>query len=300
MPVVFRPARAEELQRAEELVVCSINDVTEGHGFGPMATLRPPDFQLFSLKDDPDGLWIAEEEDQILGFAFSWVCGDLWFLAELFVSPDQQGRGIGNELLKRTFEHAQKTGAATKALIAMTFNRVSQGLYIRHGLFPRFPIYNFSVAREVLIGRLQGAQFRHAPLEQTASHLHSLGQIDAQVLGVSREKHHRYLINDSATRSVILYAGDDCIGYVYVGSNGHIGPLAVAKPDAMGTAFTTALNLAAESGASQVSAFLPGTSEVTLSIAVEHGIRITFPMVLMSTRNFGDWTRYLPRNAGFM
>jgi hypothetical protein len=52
MPLVFRPARAEELQRAEDLVVRTINDLTERHGFGPMATLRPPDFQLSSLKDD--------------------------------------------------------------------------------------------------------------------------------------------------------------------------------------------------------------------------------------------------------
>ena len=70
MPAVCRPARAQDLERADELVVASINDLTERHGFGPMAVSRPPNFQLFSLKDDPDGLWIAEEEGQILGFAF--------------------------------------------------------------------------------------------------------------------------------------------------------------------------------------------------------------------------------------
>jgi ribosomal protein S18 acetylase RimI-like enzyme len=300
MPVVYRPARAKELERAEELVVRSINDLTERHGFGAMASLRPPYFQLFSLKDDPDGLWVAEDAGQIVGFAFSWVCGDLWFLAELFVAPGRQGSGIGNELLKRTLQHAQTSGTTHKALITMAFNRVSQGLYIRHGLFPRLPIYNFGVAREVLMGRLQGAQLRCASLEETASHLHSLAQIDARALGVSREKHHRYLINDGATRGVLLYAGDDCIGYVYVNADGHIGPLAVSQPAALGGAFRTALSLAADSGSSQVSAFLPGTSDATLSIAIEHGMRITFPMVLMSTRDFGYWTQYLPRNPGFM
>jgi GNAT superfamily N-acetyltransferase len=110
---------------------------------------RPPRFQLFSLKDDADGLWVAEDAGQILGFAFSWVCGDLWFLAQLFVSPDQQGSGIGNQLLKRTLDHAQKKGATNKALITFAFNRVSQGLYIRHGLYPRLPLHFFSVAREV-------------------------------------------------------------------------------------------------------------------------------------------------------
>jgi len=300
MPLVFRPARAQDLERAEALVVASINDLTERHGFGSIAVSRPPNFQLFSLKDDPDGLWVADDAGEILGFAWSWVCGDLWFLAQLFVSPGHQGRGIGQELIKRTLDHARKAGTANKALITFSFNTVSQGLYIRHGLFPKMPIYNFGVARERLLGRLKGAQFRCVPLEETASQLHNLAQIDTQALGVSREKHHRYLLNNSATRGVSLYTGDDCVGYVYVSTDGHIGPLAVAQADALGTAFMTALNLAVESGSSQVSAFLPGTSDTALSIAVEHGMRITLPMVLMATRDIGDWTQYLPRNPGFM
>jgi ribosomal protein S18 acetylase RimI-like enzyme len=299
MSVAYRRARAEEIERAEELVVRSINDLTERHGFGPMATLRPPQFQLFSWNDDPDGLWVAEDAGQMLGFAFSWVCGDFWFLAELFVSPGNQGGGIGNELLKRTLQHAQKMGAARKALITFTFNTVSQGLYIRHGLLPRFPIYFFKVEREVLRGRLQNSQLRCLPLQDTASHLQSLVQIDAKALGLSREKHHRFLINNKAMRGVALHARDDCIGYVYVSSDGHIGPLAVVQPNAMDAAFRTALNLAVESGSSQVSAFLTGMSDAT-RIAVEHGMRITIPMVLMSTCDFGNWRQYLPRNPGFM
>ena len=67
----------------------------------------------------------------------------------------------------------------------------------------------------------------------------------------------------------------------------------------MGAAFGTALDLAAAGGTAQVSALLPGVSEA-VGVAVKHGMRITFPMVLLSTRDFGDWTRYLPRNPGFM
>ena len=116
MSILYRPARAEDLGRSDELVVASINELTERHGFGPIAASRPPNFQLFSLKDDAAGLWVAEDAGEILGFAWSWVCGDLWFLAQLFVSPGQQGRGIGNELLKRTFDHAQGSGAANKEI----------------------------------------------------------------------------------------------------------------------------------------------------------------------------------------
>ena len=254
---------------------------------------------MFSLKDDPDGLWVAEADAEIVGFALSWVCGDLWFLAELFVAPGHQGRSVGNGLLARTFEHARKSGATNKSLITFTFNIVSQGLYIRHGLFPRLPVYLVSVARDALMTRLQGDELHSAPIEPTASHLKILAQLDVSTLGVSREKHHRYLLNDSTMKGVLLHDGGGCMGYAYVSATGHVGPLAVAQPREMGAAFETALDVAAASGAAQVSAFLPGVSEA-LRIAVERGMRITFPMVLVSTRDFGDWTRYLPRNPGFM
>jgi len=305
MPVLYRPAQAQDLERADALVVASINNLTERHGFGAIAASHPTHFQSFSLKDDARGLWIAEEAGNILGFAWSWVCDDLWFLAQLFVSPDQQGRGIGNELLKRTLDHAEQAGAASKALITFSFNTVSQGLYMRHGLFPRCPIYNVSIARDRLAGLLKGApkdhpRLRHQPLEETDGHLHNLVRIDRQALGVSREKHHRYLLNDSATNAIGLYDRDDCIGYAYISTTGHIGPLAVMRPDLLDTAFKTALNVAATGGSSQVSAFLPGTADAALSTAIGHGMRITLPMVLMATRDLRDWSRYLPRNPGFM
>jgi hypothetical protein len=47
MLVVCRPARAEDLEKADALVVASINDLTERHGFGPMAVSHPPIFNYF-------------------------------------------------------------------------------------------------------------------------------------------------------------------------------------------------------------------------------------------------------------
>lgn len=300
MQIRYRPARAEELQRAEELVVRSINDLTERHGFGRMATSRPPDFQLFSLKDDPDGLWVAEADGEILGFALSWVCGDLWFLAELFVAPGHQGDGIGGELLARTFAHASNAGATNKCLITFTFNVVSQGLYIRHGLLPRLPIYSVFADRDALKARPHSSALRSTPIDSSSlSDLKTLVQLDVSTLGISREKHHRYLLNDPAMRGVFLRDRNDCVGYAYTSATGQIGPLAVADEREMDAAFRTALQLAAATGSTQLSAFLPGVS-TALSVALDHGMRIAFPMVLVSEREFGDWARYLPKNPGLM
>jgi hypothetical protein len=120
------------------------------------------------------------------------------------------------------------------------------------------------------------------------------------VLGLSREKHHAFLIDEEGARGVAFHDGDDCVGYAYISASGHIGPLAVVKTEAMGTAVRTALSIAADGDSANVSAFLPGTSEAAVSLAMDYGMRITFPMMLMSARPFGDWSLYLPRNPGIM
>src|SRR5579885_3654567 len=151
MAIVYRPALEQDFAIAEALPFASINDLTERHAFGAMASPGPHPFLSFSLQDDPAGLWVAEEAGKMLGFAFSWVCGDLWFLAQLFISPDRQNQGIGHALITRTMDQARKSGVTTKALITFAFNRASQSLYIRHGIFPKLPLY-FSQLRATPFG----------------------------------------------------------------------------------------------------------------------------------------------------
>ncbi|MDR6861045.1 GNAT family N-acetyltransferase [Variovorax guangxiensis] len=299
MPLVVRPARADELARAEELVARSINDLTVRHGFGPIAASRPPDFQAFCLRDDPRGAWLAEDDGEIVGFALSWVCGQLWFLAELFVAPGRQRQGIGNELLDRTLRHASQAGATEKILITFAFNVVSQGLYARHGLLPRVPIHLCSAERASLARCAWGRTLRATPIRATAADLEMLRRLDIAALGVSREMHHRYLLGDLGMEGVFLEDGGECVGYAYVGQMGHVGPLAVMRAHAMPAAFRTALAMAVAGEAKQISVFVPGPSDA-LAIAAGHGLRFILPMVLMSAGDCGDWTRYLPRNPGFM
>jgi GNAT superfamily N-acetyltransferase len=178
-----------------------------------------------------------------------------WFIAQLFVSSGQQGSGIGNELLKRAMVHAEKTGAANKALITFASNRVSQDLYVRHGLFPRLPLYLVSVSREALVGTCKVCNFVVSLLRRALRICATSPRSMPQVFSLSREKHHRFLIDDDGTRGFAFYAGDNCVGYAYVSSGGHIRPLATVKPDDMGTAFRTALINAANGSSSNVSAF---------------------------------------------
>jgi hypothetical protein len=96
-------------------------------------------------------------------------------------------------------------------------------------------------------------------------------------LGVSRERHHNYLLLSGQTmKGFLLYEGDGCIGYAYVASTGHVGPLAVTKHDATASALGGALRIAAQGDSNQISAFLPGNCEAALAVAADYGMRITF------------------------
>jgi ribosomal protein S18 acetylase RimI-like enzyme len=299
MPLVVRPARADDLASAQELVVRSINDLTVRHGFGSIAAARAPDFQALCLRDDPRGVWLAEDGGEIAGFALSWACDQLWFLAELFVAPGRQGEGIGNDLLDRCLQHASQTGATARSLITFAFNVAAQGLYVRHGLSPRLPIHLCSAEREALARHEGGRTLRSTPIRPTTADLATLRRLDAAALGVSRERHHLFLLSEPALQGVFLEDGGECVGYAYVSAAGHIGPLAVLHAQAMPAAFTTALAMAAAGEGKRVSAFVPGSSD-TLAIAAGQGMRFTLPMMLMTERDCVDWTRYLPRNPGFM
>lgn len=299
MSLVVRPARADELARAQDLVVHSINDLTMRFGFGAIATSRPPDFQAFCLRDDARGVWVAEDGGDLVGYSLSWVCERLWFLAELFVDPARQGQGIGNALLDRAMEHASLAGTTEKSLITFAFNVVSQGLYARYGFLPRLPIHLCSAERESLAREALGPALHAAPIGTAAADFDALRVLDMAALGVSREKHHRYLLNDAATRGFFLEDGGERVGYAYVSAGGHIGPLAVLRADAMPAAFRAALAIAVAGEGKQVSVFVPGPSDA-MPVAVQLGMRFALPMVLMSTHDCGDLAAYLPRNPGFM
>lgn len=128
-------------------------------------------------------------------------------LAELFIAPDAQGQGIGAELLRRTLSQAERVGAKRKALITFTFNRVSQALYIRHGLFPRTPVYVLSGASDAVANQLLSAPLHTAPIAADDD-IH-LDAIDLAVLGVSRVKHHHYLATDTAMKGYLVHDDED-------------------------------------------------------------------------------------------
>ena len=50
-------------------------------------------------RTDPAGAWVAEVDGQVAGLSLALVRDGMWFLSLLMVDPEQQGKGLGRQLL---------------------------------------------------------------------------------------------------------------------------------------------------------------------------------------------------------
>jgi GNAT superfamily N-acetyltransferase len=300
MQITYRPARADDLEPATRIVQDAYNDLRERHGLPPSIALGPPLFPIFSLAERSSSLWVAEAEGTLQGFAFSWMRQRFWFLAQLFVRPGLQSKGIGQAMISRTLRHAEENGAENRALITMAYNTASTGLYVRNGLYPREPLLRLTAPVSVLKNRIVKSGVAAVPIEPWPGPCDWLARIDEEVLGFRRESHHAFLLGGVAAVSLLIEQAGKPVGYAYISPAGHIGPLAMLPGTDAQSVLAAVSQRALDVQPKQVSLVIPGRADRMLDAAFQLGFRIDEPFVLLSAQPFGDWSHYLPSNPGFM
>jgi GNAT superfamily N-acetyltransferase len=300
MDITYRAAQFEDLEDAERVVQEAGNELPVRHGRQPWPAPPPIAFPKFCLADDPDGLWVAEHGDTIVGFGFSWMTEKFWFLSQLFVRPETQAKGVGQALLSKTLMQAEGNGATNRALITPAYNIASTGLYLNNGLYARELLYRVAAPAQAVARSLINAGYDATPIAPWPEPREWMAEIDEALLGLRRDLHHRFLLGGGTERGVRVERTGGLAGYAYISAEGHVGPLAIA-PDADAKAVvTTALRCALASGPSRVSMIVPGGADVVMQAVLALGFRIEEPYVLMASRLFGNWCNYLRRTPGFM
>jgi GNAT superfamily N-acetyltransferase len=298
--ITYRPGKCEDLEDAERVIQEAANELRVRHGRQPWPAPPPIAFPKFCLAENPDGLWVAEHGDTIVGFGFSWMTEKFWFLSQLFVRPETQAKGIGQALLSKTLMQAERSGAANRALITPSYNIASTGLYLNNGLYPREPLYRMTAPAQAVAQNLTHADYDVTPIAPWPESREWMAEIDEALLGLRRDLHHRFLLGGGAARGVRIERAGGLAGYAYISAEGHVGPLAIA-PDADAKAVvTTALRCALEGGRSTMSMIVPGRADVVMQAVLALGFRIEEPYVLMASWPFGNWCNYLPRTPGLM
>lgn len=189
--------------------------------------------QRHLLHTDPEGAWIAESNGIPVGYSMAFVRGDIWFLSQLFVQPDQHGHGIGAELLRRAQDYGRARDARVFAVVASS-SRVAHGLYMRAGMFAMGIGYRMTGPLTPLLD-LPEADASKKRIVNCRGWQDRIAELDGAVFGAERRQDHAFYL-DTASRSdpaasFGLSRGGDLLAYGYaLAGGGYIAPVAAYEP----------------------------------------------------------------------
>jgi GNAT superfamily N-acetyltransferase len=140
----IRPMRVDDTRPALDLMIETFEDYDRRHGREPEP--RPLDaaeaekrFSAF-VRHDPEGSWVAEDEQGLAGCALAVKREGIWGLSLLVVRPGVQSAGLGSGLLRHAHDYAHD--AVGRVILASDDPRAVRA-YARLGL-DLHPVYGAS------------------------------------------------------------------------------------------------------------------------------------------------------------
>ncbi|NIP67048.1 GNAT family N-acetyltransferase [Candidatus Bathyarchaeota archaeon] len=113
--------------------------------FMPLEACRKRRNELLAaaLKNSGYQLLVAELEGEIVGFIDQWIVPDfahgteLSYIQNLYVTPEQRGKGVGSQLLEEIIRGAENRGVSEVHVVTEFENEPAIQLYRSHGLVDR-------------------------------------------------------------------------------------------------------------------------------------------------------------------
>ena len=235
------------------------------------------------MDHDPDGFFTAVESDETLGFAAAFVRSRQFFLSELWVLPQHQGKGAGELLLKKTLLYGDRSGAR-EFLALVPCEPEIQGLLLRYGFRPLTPVYQFHIDRAAAISLADALSGLFSGRNATSDLFDRRGQadvdrIDQVTRGITREVDHTYWLKGRSFNAALVRQGDRIAGYGY-GAADQVGPVAGSSRDAALCALGWALQLALDDGALNPLVRVPASFGGAIQALQESGARLHSTLVL--------------------
>lgn len=259
-----------------------------------------PTTQRHLLRTDPDGAWVAELNGVVVGFSMALLRGDIWYLSQLFVQPDQHGHGIGRELLRRAQAYGSNRGARVFSVVATT-SPVAHGLYMRAGMFAVGVGYR-------MIGPLAPLEEMPPPerdeITPADGHADPIAALDREVFGAERRQDHAYYLDATkggAQASFALIRERQFRGYSYaVADGGFIAPLATYEPADQLALLRAAATWLSQRGVSTGNLFVLSQNRTLMNALLDAGWRSQRWSFLLTSMPFAKFDRYHPAGASLL
>jgi hypothetical protein len=298
-PITFRPGTLADSYAVFCIFEESLADLLRRLGnTGPTSWDNPDELAWMWQKRRPmyehlaqtaDQFWIAEQEGQPIGFARSILRDGLRELTELFVKPGAQSAGAGREFITRVFP---ENGTKRRCIIASPDMR-AQNLYIKSGVYPRFPIYYFGRTPEPVS---VDTNLTIEPAANSPETLEILGAIDRIIIEHRRDVDHAWLLTQR--QGFLYYRDGQPAGYGYVGINS--GPFALLNATDFPAVLAHAENEAARQGRDHFGVEAPTINLAAVNYLLSRGFwPDAFVAVLMTDQPFGRFENYICTSPPF-
>lgn len=244
---------------------------------------------------DPKGFQVATRGGRVVAFASTILREDVHFLSMFWARPPLQGKGVGRTLIARAFNRPDPPATAVRCVYASLDSR-AQARYLKMGMLPRGLVYGLArngpppklPPPEVPVELVQVGE----PGEVTKAALALAAALDRRVRGCRRDQDIAFTLSQEGSRFFEVQERGDAVGYVVLTKDGMVGPGAVIDPRYTEGLAWAGLQGQRALGAARPSVQVVGQNDGALRQAFAAGLRINFPGVWMSQREFGKFDRY--------
>ena len=290
----FRPATEHDL--AASSYIYYLNEIQGVQNPPPLQPAPPMLHHIFET-----GLvYVAEQDEQIIGYAGAIKRGQVSFLTDLFVKPETQSGQVGKTLL----QYVLPQDGSIRCTVSSTDPR-AQALYIRSGMPPQFPHFNLRWSSESSPVHSNASTNSITIVEAQADDPEFL-QWDTDICGRERPIDHSFWRQQQQGIPLWFERQGKRVGYGYVrtGTSSFwysqmctVGPVGVRSPE-----YTTDCVLAAIEWATKraniVRIDVPGPHPC-LAPLLERGFRIVYVETFLSAAQmpFFDARCYIPSGS---
>ncbi|NWG00467.1 MAG: hypothetical protein HXY19_05945 [Thermoanaerobaculaceae bacterium] len=246
---------------------------------------------------DSNGFLIASRNNDVLGFAASFVRSRQLLLSHLWLVPDLADRSVAHALLRHVAAYGARSGVNDLACHAVAGPLV-QAVCFRYGMRPRFPVYRLTLPKTTALHLgLELSHFLagHELTDEQVTRKAGTGEperIDRLLRGITRTLDHEYWLGQRGLRLATVQEGRRITGYAYGGA-GQCGPVAAITTEAAQAALGWALRFAAESSESDVTLYVPAVFESGLETLLEAGADCRAQSLWMSQLPATGMERYV-------
>ncbi|HEX9135194.1 MAG TPA: GNAT family N-acetyltransferase, partial [Ktedonobacteraceae bacterium] len=226
-------------------------------------------------------LYVAEREGKILAFAGAITRGNISFLTDLFVWPDQQSGQLGKTLLRSVLPqddlvHCTMSSSDPRAL----------ALYIRAGMRPQWPHFALRLEKP----RYKKPLAPDLEIVEADPNDPALVQWDAQISGRPRRVDHQFWVREERAVPVWFRRQGQTVGYGYIRLGAGtlsdpqactLGPVGASTPEDAAACVLAAVNWALQQ-AKVLHIEVPGPHPC-LATLLESGFHITYADTFVST-----------------